>query len=174
MPNNDQLKLIHIAAKAAGLITGKDDGRYRTLLRQYVTYRGGKATSSKQLNNRQIADLLAVCESLGWQHPGKASDHYRKLADEQAVDGAVSIAQKEAIKYLAADLGWRDYQLNGFIDRMSGGAIESITELTPRMAYNLIEALKQMLSRQTGKSYANLTEIQDDMEVADNGQRQAG
>jgi len=78
MLNKQQIILIQMAVKQAGLRTSRQDGRYRLLLAQYRNPRGKPITSCKELNNSQIDDLLAICESMGWRHPDKKPDHYRK------------------------------------------------------------------------------------------------
>ena len=74
MLNNSQIKLVQVAVRAAGLRGKGFDGRYRLLLGQYHQPNGQPVTSCKQLNNWQIDDLLAICESHGWRCPGKADD----------------------------------------------------------------------------------------------------
>jgi len=70
-------------------------------------------------------------------------------------------------------MGWSDKQLSLFIEkRVTGGAVSNIALLSSKQAYAAIEALKAILSRQTGKKYTSLTQIQNDMEV-NNGKEQA-
>jgi len=163
MLNNQQIKLVQTAIRAAGIRDPKDDRRYRLLLGQYKRSNGSPVTSCKQLNNSQLDDLLALCESMGWRMPGKPDNHYRfKISTEETV---ASFAQQEAIKYLAGDFGWNIGQLGGMLKRMTGGFATSVSGLTPAHAYNVIEALKAMLSRERGTRYTTLKQIKDDMEV---------
>lgn len=169
MLNNQQIKLIQTAVRTAGLRTVQFDGQYRLLLRQYLQPNGKPVTSCKQLNNSQLEDLLAICEAHGWRMPGKPVDFHRsKVATQSDI---ASFAQQSAIKKLAGDLGWNDYQLGGMLKRMTGGIVRSVTALSPRQAYKTIEALKAILTRGTGKHYSNLREVQEDMEVATDGQK---
>ena len=163
MPSNKQLKLIHIAARRAGLIVKKDDRRYRLLLSQYTARDRTRAKSSKQLNNSQIEDLLAICESMGWDS-GRGATHFR---DKVARHGHLaSFAQQSAILHLRGDLGWNAENLKGFIRRMTHNTRSSVAELTPKDASKIIEALKNITLRAKGMSpNTTLTQIKD-MEVS--------
>jgi len=138
------------------------------LLGQYRQPSGKPVTSCKQLNNWQLDDLLAICEAYGWQYPGKPKNHYRlKTIARYKI---ASFAQQSAIKHLAGDLGWADFQLNGFLKRITGGIVGHINALTPKQAYKTIEGLKAMFGRETGRQYSNLKEIQEELEVAKDGE----
>jgi len=163
MLTKDQIKLIQIAVRAAGIRTPRNDGRYRLLLGQYLQPNGSPVTSCKQLNHGQLEDLLAICEAYGWRMPGKNDTYYR--LKRARTENMASFAQQEAIRYLAGDMGWYDYQLEGLLKRMTGGFATNVIGLSPAQAYDVIEALKAMYSRQAGKEYQNLKEIQQDMEV---------
>jgi hypothetical protein len=164
MPNKEQVKLIQTAAGAVGL---RASGHYYLLLAQYKRASGQPVTSCKQLTNSQIDDFLAICESLGWVYPGKTETYCRdKVARYRT---RASIAQIEAIKKLAGDLGWNELQLKGMIKRMTDGKCNHIAFLRIWEAYNLIEALKNMLGRISGITYKNLQDVQEHMEVATDG-----
>lgn len=165
MLNSLQIKLVQTAVRAAGLRTKRFDGRYRMLLAQYKQSNGRPVKSCKQLNNSQLDDLLAICEAHGWRLPGKPDNHYRfKVATQLSI---ASFAQQSAVKHLAGDLGWNDVQLTGMLRRMTGGFVTNVAALSPAQAYNIIEALKAILSRENNKQYSNLEEIQEDMEAKD-------
>jgi len=168
MLNTQQIKLVQTAVRVAGLREKNVDGRYRLLLAQYKQPNGRPVKSCKQLNNSQLEDLLAICEAHGWRMPGKTETFYREKVFKNS--DYASYAQREAIKHLAGDLGWQDYQLAGMLRRMTGEKKTSLIQLTPAEAYNIIEALKIMLGRERGKQYTNLKEVQKDMEVATDGQ----
>lgn len=168
MLNNQQIKLVQTAVRAAGLRSKGFEGRYRLLLGQYKQPSGKPVTSCKQLNNSQLEDLLAICEAFGWRMPGKEENYYRlKVATHS---GIASFAQQSAVRHLAGDLGWNDQQVGGFLKRMTGGFVSNVAGLSPAQAYNIIEALKIILGRERGKQYTNLKEVQEDMEVATDGQ----
>lgn len=169
MLNNDQIKLIQTAVRAAGLRSSRFEGRYRLLLSQYKQPDGQPVVSCKQLNNMQLEDMLAICESYGWRMPGRPENYYR--VKRGVADVTASFAQQKAIEYLAGDLGWKESQLAGFLKRMTGGFVTNVVALNPAQAYKVIEGLKAMLSRETGKEYENLKEVEGDMEVRnDQGQ----
>ena len=162
MVSNKQLKLIHTAARQAGLIVKKDDRRYRLLLAQYKTRDGGAATTSKQLNNSQIEDLLAICEAMGFDS-GKGPTWFR---DKVAAHGTfASFAQCSAIDKLRGDLGWNADNLKGMIGRMTAYSKSSVAELTTRQASNIIEALKNMTLRAKGLSPSTTLNQLKDTEV---------
>ena len=170
MVTNKQLKLIHIAARQAGLIVKKDDHRYRLLLAHYKGSNGKPARSSKQLNNSQIEDLLAICESMGWDS-GRGDTYFR---DKSAAHGTfASFAQQAAILHLRSDLGWTADNLKGFICRMTSANKFSVAELASKEASNIIEALKNMFLRSEGLNpNTTLNQIKD-MEVPDAEEKQS-
>jgi len=170
MLNKGQIKLVQTAVRTAGLRYKNDDGRYRLLLRQYRQPGGAPVSSCTQLNHSQLEDLLAICESFGWRHPGKAADFYRKKIKRPG--HAASFAQQAAIQHLAGDLGWGDSQLAGMIERMTQARKRLVSELTSRQAYNLIEAMKAMFARGAGRRFGNLRGIQREMEVTDDQENQ--
>lgn len=162
MLNRDQIKLVQCAARGAGLRGDKysPDGRYYLLLGQYKQRTGKPVDSCKQLTRAQMEDFLAICESMGWQHPGKEPNHYQKLIARQdtldrylATDG-----QKAAIKALAGDLGMNIEQLKRFLERQTKGACDSLDLLTGQYAWRMIEALKAMLGRRDHTHYSTLAE----------------
>ena len=168
MLNNNQIKLVQVAIRSAGLRTKYCDGRYRLLLARYCQPNGSSVKSCKQLNNWQLDDLLAICESLGWRYPNKSDDYYRqKVRDNQLTDG-LSMAQLNAIGFLSGDLGWDEIHLNYFLKKMTGQ--DAAVKLSKMQAFGVIEALKAMYGRKEGKDYKNLKEIQKDTEVS-NGQK---
>jgi hypothetical protein len=161
MLNNSQIKLAQIACKQAGLRSAKFDGRYRMLLGNYLQGNSRKVTSCKQLNNMQLDDLLAICESHGWRQPGKPDDFYRRKIAEQG--NYASFAQGQAIEHLARDLGWNDLQIAGFLKKMTAGEVSNKVMLKPAQAFKIIEALKAMFSREKGRQFSNLKQIQDEV-----------
>jgi len=157
--NADQIKLIHVAVKAAGM----NNARYRLLLTQYTQANGARVKSCKQMNNRQVDDLLAICESLGWRHPVKPENFYRQKVqrDNHGMSDTPSFAARSAVLHLAEDLGWGKQGLKQMIDRITKGRTDSLSLMTHREIYNLIEASKAMISRLDKKAYKTLTQIRD-------------
>ena len=170
-----QIRLVQTAVRAAGLRSKNDDGRYRLLLGQYVQSNGGRVVSCKQLSNFQLDDRLAIWESMGWRYPGKPENFCREKVANQSRSQLASYAQTEGIRHLAGDLGWKDHQLAGMIERMTHGNASSVVDLTPGQGHIMIEALKSMLSRKTGKTYPTLKDVESDMKgVARDGKKKAG
>jgi len=159
MLTNNQIKLVQTAVKAAGIRTRRFDGRYRMLLGQYKQYFGRPVTSCKQLTNRQLDDLLAICESLGFRMPGKAENFLRNKIIRQTDE--ISFAQMEAIKYLAGDLGWSDIQVEGFVARMTQDQIRYLPALTAKQAFNIIEGLKNIVNKKIGEYCQNLQDLKN-------------
>ena len=168
--NAEQIRLVQVAVRAAGLRAKGREGRYRLLLRQYKQPDRSPVTSCKQLNNRQLEDLLGICEAHGFRMPGKPEDHFRQKARAHGYNA--SYAQREAIRLLAGDLGWEDAQVSGFIKRMTHGSRRSISALSGRETYNVIEALKAIVGRKQGKHYNDLSEVREDMKEARDGKSQ--
>ena len=175
MISKRQIVLVQMAARGAGLrgVPG-GDGRYYLLLGKYRQPSGRPVTSCKQLNNRQIGDFLAICESMGWRCPGKSENYFRsKLAKDIYGQGVASIAIQQAIRQLAGDLGWTDQQLNGFIAKQTDGRADHVAALGPKQAHNIVEALKAMVCRQEKMTFSNLKEMKDHFEgSAKDGKKQ--
>lgn len=137
---------------------GKDgDGRYYLVLRQYKRPSGRFVASCKQLSHAQMTDLLALCESYGWQCPGKAADHFTKLA---AREGHVaSTAQQESILLLSGDLGWTDERLDRFILRMTNRQVRLVARLSVKQASKVIDGLRSILSRTDKTNYGSVKDV---------------
>jgi hypothetical protein len=159
MVTKEQIKLMQVAAKAAGLRTKGQDGRYYLILAQYKTKYGKMCSSCTELNNWQIDDFLAICESLGWRYPGKSETYCRERAAAAYDADYASYAQRQAIDYLAGDLGMHGEPLKAFCLRMTRQRTDSILQLSPREAYVIIEALKAALCRQDGVRYESVADI---------------
>lgn len=161
MINNEQIALIHIAKKEAGL----NDGRYRMLLGQYLTGSGAPIKSCKQLNSWQIDDFLATCEAMGFRGKDKPENFFREKAAKRSMMGDIaSFAMRAGIKYLAEDLGWDQLHLKNFIEK--NYRADSLANITRADASKAIEALKAMLTKVTGINYKHktLTQVKEDLE----------
>jgi len=152
-----------MAAKGAGLRGGRYDKirRYYLLLAQYKQPNGKPVTSCKQLTRENLEDFLSICESMGWQHPGKSPTFYRDKIRQYSrdADNLISYAQAECIRHLAGDLGMTDENLKKFIGRMTKGLYDSLTVLSNYYAWQIIEAMKAMLSRRDGKNYETVADV---------------
>ena len=156
----EQIKLIQTAVRAAGLRDGLSDGRYRLVLAQYKRSDGTACGSCKDLNNWQVDDLLAICEGLGWRHPGKPEDYYRSRTRQANGSYWATPGQSAAIQMLAGDLGWTEANLNGMIARMTHQRSDCLTLLTRADGYVMIEAMLAMLSRRDGQNYKTLADAE--------------
>jgi hypothetical protein len=171
MLNYQQIKLVQTAVRAAGIRSRQFDGRYRMLLGQYKQYSGRPVKSCKQLTNRQLDDLLAICESLGFRMPGKGENFFKNKVIRQSDE--ISFAQQQAIRYLAGDLGWSDIQIEGFLARMTQDQTRYLPALTAKQAYIIIEGLKNIVGRKIGKPIQNLQDVKTKIKGARDGQKQA-
>lgn len=136
-----QLRTIHVAARQVGLIDGDGDERYRMLLRN-----AAGVESSKQLTQAQFEDVMAVMEDLGYAPAGMdmGSSHYWR----DKVAGRGSRANPRLvyrIRKLADQQS--NYPLGALVRQHSAGRTDQVTDLRPREAWNLIEALKAMKTR---------------------------
>ena len=168
MLNNSQIKLVQVAVKAAGIRTPQFDGRYRLMLGKYKQPNGKMVTSCKELNNSQLEDLLAICESYGWRMLGKPQDFYRKKV--AAGYGHASFAMQEGIRHLAGDLGWPIDHLHDFIEKMTG-RIAAIIDLTPKEAFKVIEGLMAIFNRRHGTNCNTLNQIRDEVAPVDSAKK---
>jgi len=159
MLNNDQIKLVQIAVRKAGIRTATFDGRYRMLLGQYLQPNGKPVTSCKQLNNSQLDDILAICEAHGWRMLGQSETFYRDKVNQAGE--VASFAQQQAIRFLAEDLGIVGQHLANFIKYMTDEKADDIVRLSPKQAWKITEALTAMLRRKTGIKFKSLQEIKE-------------
>lgn len=167
----EQIKLIQTAVRHAGLREQNADGRYRLLLSRYKTKDGAPCQSCKDLSNTQVDDLLAICEGLGWRHPGRPADFYRARARAAKDSRWATEAQRAAILHLAGDLGWTQANLGGMLLRMTGHRTDCLTLLTRADGYAVIEALKAILGRKDKTAYKTLTDAEVVYAAADGGDR---
>lgn len=173
-PSAQQIRLIQAAARGAGLRDGNEDRRYYLVLHQFKTWRKSPVESCKDLNNSQIDDFLAICESMGWRYPGKSETFCRDKAAQAKDADHISYPQKTAIDHLAGDLGLTggigSDCLKHFISRMTKGRVQDVVMLSRREAYNIIEALKAQLSRNDERKYENCKDIQQQYTEVTHGQ----
>ena len=166
MLSGKQIRLVQVAARAAGLRTNGHDGRYRLVLMQYKKPDSRPVKNCKELDHAQLEDFMGVCESLGFRMPGKSSNYFRtKVLQSRTAGRYASFAQQAAIGHLGLDLGWGIEQVAGFLRRMTGDKVEDVERLSPSQAHNVIEALKAMYCRGQNKNCTTLNEIKKDTEV---------
>ena len=129
-----QLQIIHTAQRQLKL----EDGQYRMILKNVAD-----VASSKDLTNSTFEQVMAFLEDLGFSPNGQPSTYWRdKVASRQS--GEVTERQLQLIGALAADAS---IDAAGFAWRMSNHRTRTPGELSSREAYNVIEALKQIVDR---------------------------
>lgn len=136
MPTTPQLKVLHVAARHVGLIQGNDAVRWRLLLRNV-----GDVESSKQLDNAGVENVMAVLEDMGFvdfRGPGYWGGKVRR----RNCECGERMARK--IETMAAE---SRYPVGPMCRRMSKGRTDFVGELTPREAWELIEAYKAIEER---------------------------
>jgi len=137
MPTTPQLKILHVAARQVGLIVGSDAVRWRLLLRNV-----GGVESSKQLDNAGVEDVMAVLEDMGFVDLRGAGYWAGKVRRRNCECGE-RMARK--IETMAAE---SRYPVGPMCRRMSKGRTDFVGELTPREAWELIEAYKATEERE--------------------------
>lgn len=152
MPTPQQLKLLHVAARQVGLITGKqDDARYRLLLANVAG-----VDSSKSLSQAQFEDVMAVMEDMGFSrervlHQERASFTGTSGSATRAVStywrdkvaGRGRIANARMIhKIRELSEKCPRYTLSALALRFSDRRTSAVEELKGKEAWDLIEMLK--------------------------------
>lgn len=90
---------------------------------------------------------IRACSNDELQKLLKALDFFKQKDALQHGGKRLSEAQKKYIHDLAANLGWKaePHRLQAFVKRNTG--VENVSWLSPRQASNIIEGLKNMLTR---------------------------
>ena len=135
MPTNLELKMVHVAARQAGL----GEEQYRMVLRN-----AGGVASSKELTQAGLEDVMSVFEDGGFRHQGKPENYWRNKVAMRGTFCGDRLAHK--IAELAAR---QQYALEGLCRRVSGERVGIVARLTPREALNLVELLKAVIERKT-------------------------
>lgn len=140
MPTPAQLRLVHVAARKAGL----NDAQYRTLLSN-----AGGVQSSRDLTQAGFEDVMAVLEDLGFADD-KGATYWRDQVEARGQRGTARMVHK--IRELATR---SVYPLERLVERHSDGRTRDVEQLTPREAWRLIEMLKgsnQRMEAQRGEA----------------------
>jgi hypothetical protein len=148
--SREQLASIHILAHKAGIDTKHDRASYELLL----TNVAGVVTS-KDLNQRSFEDVMATLEDLAEGNGVDVGPHWRHIV---ATRGSSATSRMVwLIRQLHTDYealrgeGDPHYELAGLVERMSRGRrlgpISDLALLTPREAWNMIEAMKGIIAR---------------------------
>lgn len=139
MPTALQLKLVHVAARQAGL----NDAQYRTLLRSVA-----EVESSRQLAQADFEDVMAVLEDLGFVDSKNGAGYWRRKVEQRGRRGNERMVHK--INELCQGGQGGRYPLESMVRRFSGDRTADVEQLTPREAWKLIECLKAIVARDGG------------------------
>jgi phage gp16-like protein len=140
MPVRQLLAKIHIAKKELGL----PDETYRDVLNSLF-----KVHSSRFLSNDQALKLIRYFKDKGWVPKSKP----KKYDDQKGDIYSATPAQKRKIEALWHDLyrgNSETKHLRQFI--FNHFKVSDVRFLDKRLAYDVIEALKQMARRRYGES----------------------
>jgi hypothetical protein len=127
-----QLKLVHTAKRLMGL----DDADYRTILRSLAG-----VGSSKDLTIENLEIVMAHFESMGFRD-ARGKTYWRDLRDRR--NKFCSPQQEYTFRQLIAQT---DYDLDGFVNRMSKHRTREARYLYPWEAKACIDALHDILDR---------------------------
>lgn len=105
---------------------------------------GDGRVSSKSLTNRQLEDVMALIEQAQDDEGFRPGSYWRDTVARRR--GLASRPQARALRRLAA---LTRYDLAALCRRVSDGAAVCPERLTPRQAYQLTEALKDITARDT-------------------------
>lgn len=153
---NEQIKLIHVAARQVGLIDQDGDAaRYRLMLSNV-----GGVESSKQLTNEGLEDCMALMEDMGFS---MQRERQIERASFMGVKGSIRpqstywrdrVARRS--RFANSRMVWKilelakeqRYELAAMCRRTSEGRVDDPEQLTPREAWNLIEGFKAIMDRE--------------------------
>jgi hypothetical protein len=131
------IKIHQAAGQIRKLNPAFDDAAYRTALRSIAG-----VESSKQLDNASFEQVMGFLESIGFREPNGRADYWRTKAARNA--RYATDRQLRLIEELASKTA---YNLSGLCIRHSHNRTEHPAQLYPREAWNLIEALKAIVTR---------------------------
>jgi hypothetical protein len=156
----NQLRLIHMAARDVGLIEGKNDTAYRTLLRSTAG-----VDSATELDNVTFEDCMAVLEDMGFSYERA---WHRDKASFTGAGGSATRVQSTYWRDKVARRGRRcnerfvfkirelvpkqRYPLGALCMQFSGGNTADVEQLAPQEAWKLIEMLKAATAREGTKA----------------------
>lgn len=138
MPTPLQIKLIHVAAREAGLGGAANRERYQMLLRNVA-----EVESSKDLTQPGFEDVMAVMEDMGFADSHHGGNYWRGRVSQRGMLCSSRMVHK--IEALARD---QRYALPPLCLRFSEHRTDQVGMLCPREAWNLIEMLKAVVERE--------------------------
>ena len=142
----DQLKVIGMARSWGNKnIPGFDEPQFRLVLRNVGNVKedaDGKV-STKALDNRGMEFVMAWFESVGYHQPGSEAGYWTGKANRYSRH-EITDREIHAIEELASH---QPYSLPGLISRITNRRTDDIQQLRSQEAYNVIEALKKIVTR---------------------------
>jgi len=114
-----------------------------------------KQTGMDEIDLRGLVKNLTGADSISGMTKAQAIRLIDYLVDRQNKDYRPEMASRQQIykiRQLAAELGWADNQLKGFLRKYAG--VENMRWLDARRAYNVIEGLKKLKERISKKNVA--------------------
>lgn len=154
---NEQIKLIHVAARQVDLIDSTGNARRYKLMLLNV----GGVETSKDLTNETFEDCMALMEEMGfsWER-GRAMERASFSGSGGSPARVQSTYWRDKVRHrgefcsarmvhkigaMIKEIG--RYPLESMVLRMSNHRTDKVNLLTPREAWNLIEALKAIVDR---------------------------
>lgn len=148
MPTPLQLRMIHVAARQAGLIDADGDARYRLLLNNVAG-----ADSAKSLDQSEFEDVMEVIEAMGFVDTKGAGYWANKVALRR------SCANPRMVRKIIELQKQQDrYPLASVCLRHSDGRTDRVEQLLPREAWKVIEMLKAVVERENRHAAAAVQE----------------
>lgn len=175
----NQLKLLGMARSwAAKSIPNFDDTQFRTVLRSIGGLSGEDRPSSKSLTNRGFEEVMAWFESVGFRYESHHRGHgvHRGEFPNSSVSSESSVVKQNywndkasrssrnqitdrQIRMIELLASQQTYAMEGMILRMTAHRKHDLLELTSREAYDLTEALKQIIERGTPAMFSTAAQI---------------
>lgn len=112
-----------------------------------------KQSGMDEVDLRGLVKNLTGADSISGMTKAQAIRLIDYLMDRQKGDYRPEMASAQQvykIRQLAAQMGWADHQLKGFLRKYAG--VENMRWLDARRAYNVIEGLKKVKKKAAGKT----------------------
>ena len=133
MPTKAQIQIVQIARRKVGL----NEPQYRMLLANVAGVQ-----STTQLDNRSVEDVMDVLEGMGFVDRKHGAGYWGlKVRRRGCFPGERMLRKIEA---MATET---KYPLPALVRRMSSKRTDRVSQLLPREAWMLIEALKAIIER---------------------------
>jgi hypothetical protein len=139
-----QIQLLQIAAGTGGAKFSRE--QYHTMLKNVA---GVDSSRDPAFTNEAFERCMALCEQHGFEDRCHGAGYWQGKFEDRA--GRASHQQVHKLRELADQTR---YPLAPMSRKFSGNRTDTPSELTPREAWNLIEAYKKIIARdgETGKA----------------------